>query len=153
VSDELWEKTCPLYGTEHDSHWIRSEDLFGPHRKRCFGWHAMAARDITKTQARFHAPYLRGTQSNLIHRSTHEGYLVWFPEQWYAYGPARIAMWYIKPVCSLPAIKNAFSLTTDEVRKQEIYDAVWVTRVHPVITLCGKCFPINQERTSHPLAK
>lgn len=134
-----------LTGSRHES------DIWGDRYVRCFGWHAMKAREFVYTDARFHAPYLRGTQSNLIHRSTHEGWLVWSPENWYAYGQALPMQWRVKPVCSLPPIKNPHLLDKEGVLKQELVTFTWVLKVHPVLMLCGKCFPINEERTSHPL--
>lgn len=134
---EFIQETCPDMGTEHNIHWFPLQTRAG--KQHCLGWHAIT-REISYTRARFHSNYLRGTSSNLIHRSTHEGSLTWFPP-FHAYGPAGIVFWYVKPVCPLAALKNPSLLDVDGVRSAEAYTAPTVSTKYKEITLCTRCFP------------
>lgn len=158
MSDELWDKDCPLYGTEHNSHWIENKDVWGKKWTRCFGWHSMEARNGLDCDARFHAPYLRGVNSNLIHRSTHRGWVSWWPDgSLFEYGPSHIGWYGVKTVCSLPALRNPTLLDAEGVGSAKPYPPPKKVpdyrkqKVYKEIHLCGKCFPINEARTSHPL--
>lgn len=129
---------CPLLGQEHDLHWFPHPDGGSQH---CIGWHAMT-RDITRTTARFHPRYLRGRQSNLIHRSTHEGDITWFPDDFHEYGPCRVVFWEVRTVCG-PWLRNPQLLDGEGVRAAAPHDTPTSTQggKYVEITLCRKCFP------------
>ncbi len=137
--------TCPLIGQDHGRHYF-------PHVKggsmHCIGWHAIN-RDIVRNRARFHSDYLRGKKSNLIHRSTHEGEITWFPEDAYQYGGEwKLTFWKVKPVCSLPELVNPDLLDAQGVEQAEDYEVHHSVR-HKVVTLCQKCFPGADQRGLH----
>jgi hypothetical protein len=138
----LVKEGCPLIGREHGIHWIH---LPGGGQQHCLGWHAMT-RDITQTTARFPAPYLRGRSSDLVHRSTHEGVLTWFPRNFHTEGQAEVAFWEVKPVCPLPALKNPDLLAADDVWAAEPRDTAFAVRWGYLLReggvhLCSRCFP------------
>jgi hypothetical protein len=130
---------CPLLGTDHDRHWFPLEHRSGS--QHCVGWHAMT-REIVRVRARFHPPYLRGRNSNLIHRSTHEGEVTWFPERFHQPGPHRLASWEVRPRCTPGAawLRSPEVLTAEGVRAAVPYVPNHEIK-HKEITLCLKCFP------------
>lgn len=158
-STRQWDEDCPYFGQEHGRHFYRVDDPegFGSWNrswKSCLGWHEMEARDFTYCRTRFHAPYIRGNGSNLIHRSTHEGTIVWCPDEFFSYSPSHIISWTVKTMCSLPALKNPILIADAKaMREQKLVETPTALKYFSEIHLCGRCFPINQERTSHPLAK
>lgn len=124
---------CPLIGTDHDSHWFPVENG----KQHCIGWHAMT-RDLTRTRARLHAPYLRGRNSNLIHRSRHEGWLTWFPRPFHGPGQAEITFWDVGVACSGLALRNPELLDASGVRAARPHPKV---KYADGVRLCPKCFP------------
>jgi len=141
------QEDCPLDGREHDRHWFDRAD--GDGQQHCLGWHEIT-RDITYTSARFHPGYLRGRSSNIIHRSTHEGSVTWFPRGFHTYGQAEPVMWEVKPCCTPGAayLRNPSALTAEGVRAAEPYETTPSAK-HKQITLCKRCFPgtDNEELT------
>lgn len=140
------EPPCPLEGREHDAHWKHR----GGSGWWCRGWHALHRQPFVTKRARFHADYVRGAKSNLIHRATHEGWIVWAnpPHRW---GMARVWSWEVGRVCSKNAypLKRGETLTAQQVREAEPHE-VHHTNPHKGITLCALCFP-NEEGKPTPL--
>lgn len=136
------QEKCPLLGTEHNAHWFPLKNENGS--RRCLGWHALTRKSF-ETRARFPKPFLRGATSNLIHRSTHEGRIVWFPENWHAPGPSYISSWTVGRACTTGAapLKNPITLTAEEVKTAESVEVPYANP-HTRITLCSKCFPGTQ---------
>lgn len=130
----LANEDCPIgNGVEHHRHWFKSPRGGKGH---CLGWHALH-RDVIEMTARFPRPYLRGTQSNMIHRSAHTGTVTWYPEDFFKEGPSRIIFWKVQVACSGLHLKNPIMLDKDGARA-EIFK--YVEKGEPV-TLCSKCFP------------
>jgi len=134
---------CPAGpGVEHGAHWYGPAEPDEHHtRWHCLGWHAVN-REIREVPARFHLPYVRGRQSNLVHRSTGEGTVTWFPGGFHDGRMAYAALWQVKPVCPLPALKNPATLDADGVRSAEPRDLPSGTsQKYAAVTLCARCFP------------
>jgi hypothetical protein len=124
---------CPLIGTDHGTHWFPVENG----RQHCIGWHAMT-RDLTHTRARFHARYLRGRNSNIVHRSRHEGWITWFPRPFHGPGQAEVVFWDVGVACKGLALRNPELLDADGVRAAEPYPKV---KYADGVRLCPDCFP------------
>lgn len=144
----FWDPDCPLHGTDHYQHWYPTPDVDPAlkSRTRCNGYHSLV-REITTVKARFHKPYLRGRNSNLIHRSAHTGQIVWFPWQFYEYGPSYPAFWEVDTCCSQGMLKNPEMLTFDEVREARPFIKPHLK--YKEIMLCGQCFnqpPVKRGR-------
>jgi hypothetical protein len=135
---------CPLLGQEHGIHWYGYEgaDVKPGSQWHCLGWHAIT-REITRTAARFHGDYLRGTASNVVHRSTHEGEVVWFPDHFHEEGGVHVSSWSVKPVCYTPPIQRAQTLTAEQVKVARPLRTPSATQggKYPRVTLCRRCFP------------
>lgn len=125
---------CPLIGQEHNPHWFPVEPSGKQH---CIGWHAMT-RDLTHTRARFHPPYLRGRNSNLIHRSGRQGWLTWFPRPFHGPGQAEIVFWKVRVACMGLALRNPDLLDAAGVRAARPYPRV---KYSDAVRLCPGCFP------------
>jgi hypothetical protein len=141
--EPLWTKEiCPQV-RRHEEHYphyfpLRSEPGSSKH---CRGWHAMT-REPVRVRARFHDGYVRGAKSNVIHRSTHVGWLTWYAEDWHAEGPSYPAHWTIGRACTPGAapLHNAVPLDAAGVRAAEPVPVS--PSVQPKeITLCRQCFP------------
>jgi hypothetical protein len=130
-------EVCPDLGTEHDAHWFPCQRASG--EQHCLGWHAVN-RGLLTVRARFHAPYVRGRQSNLVHRATGEGEVTWFPERFHQYGPSYPARWRVGVACPLPWLVEPTLLDAAGVRAAEPYDAP-TSRKYKEVTLCPRCFP------------
>lgn len=132
---------CPQAGTEHYIH--RYPDPDDPSSSwHCLGWHALTRRS-TDTEARFHADYLRGANSNVIHRSSHTGWVTWWPHRHHEEGQATPDWWHVKPTCYTPALKQPTLLDAAGVRAAEPYDRPSSTQGgrYTEVTLCSRCFP------------
>lgn len=132
---------CELEGTEHDRHYLVDDSGT---RWPCWGWHSIN-REISFTRrARFHAPYIRGRSSNLIHRSTHEGTITWWTSGVrHSWGMASADWWHVKAVCPV-TLKQPSLLDAQGVEEAEPYEQPSSTRAHTEITLCQKCFPTGE---------
>lgn len=128
---------CPDEGTEHNSHWYPSKQ---GGQRHCNGWHSIN-RSITYTRARFHAPYLRGRASNLIHRSTHVGEVVWFPRGYHKFGQAEPAKYWVGTMCPIQNLNEPSLLDAADVRASEPYKAPTSSMKYKEVTLCARCFP------------
>lgn len=131
---------CPLMGTEHGIHWYGYEgaDVKPGSQWRCLGWHALT-RGVTRTSARFHGDYLRGPASNVIHRSTHEGEIVWHPGRPHQEGGAYFLTWTVRPTCYTPPLTRPETLTAAQVRAARPRDTA--TLADQPVRLCRRCFP------------
>lgn len=136
---EYVEEKCPDRGTEHNSHWFPLKMRNG--RQHCNGWHALT-RDLVTKKARFHADYLRGRNSNIIHRSTHEGQVTFFPLNFHTTSGSYCAMHEVRPKCTPGAawLRSPSLLTTQDVKEAEPYE-VHSSNPNKKIKLCTKCFP------------
>jgi hypothetical protein len=133
---------CPYEGTEHSIHWYE-DGRSNNSQTHCAGWHAINRR-LTERRVRFHRDYVRGANSNVIHRCTHEGFITWFPP-FHSWGMARASIWTVGRGCTPNAfpLKRATTLTAAEVREQEPYDGA----PGDAVRLCRQCFPgTNDER-------
>jgi hypothetical protein len=140
--EPLWIKEiCPLVRTrqEHDKHYfpLRSEPGSSKH---CLGWHRMTRRS-TKVRARFHAPFVRASKSNLLHRSTHVGWVTWMPEDLHQLGQARVWDWWVGRACTRYAspLKRPDLLTVEEARAARPHVGPGIR--HDRLVLCPECFP------------
>ena len=127
----VWNPECPLFGTEHNSHWFL--DGLPNSKTHCFGWHAIT-REGVYVKARFHARYIRGRNSALIHRSKHDGDILFYPEDSHdASSPWYVAAYRVGRRCTRYAapLKNPDLLTVQEVK------AISEARS----LLCNRCFP------------
>lgn len=128
---------CRYFKTkvEHNAHSYQLED---GSRVHCNGWHKVNRRPFLTLRARFNTPYMRGVQSNLIHRCGRYGEVTWQVPA-HRYGPGFIVSWRVRPVCPMQLMCSPILLDAKGVREQKPFDLKG-TR-HPKITLCSRCFP------------
>lgn len=127
---------CQYEGQEHDSHWYPSNRGGQAH---CRGWHALN-RGRVSTRARFHADYLRGEKSNVIHRSSHEGTVGWRPEDVHAEGASEALYRWVKPSCYVRELMNPDLLDAQGVKDAEPHHKPPGNR-YEQMSLCQRCFP------------
>lgn len=130
------EGDCPFIGYEHGSHWFPVEPSG---KEYCIGWHEMTRKPV-ETRARFPLPYVRGAQSNLVHRSAHTGLVVWFPINFHQYGPSEPVFWEVLVVCANLRLKNPSLLSYEDVLEAIPYTAPATASKYPEVTLCAGCF-------------
>jgi hypothetical protein len=140
--EPLWIKEiCPLVRTrqEHDRHHFPLRSKPGS-SKHCLGWHRMT-RTSTLVRARFHAPFVRGAKSNLLHRSTHVGWVLWMPDNFHQPGQAYVYEWWVGRACTRHAapLKCPDTLTVEEARAARPHVGPGIQ--HDALTLCPQCFP------------
>lgn len=151
VDYDKYDRSCEFFGQEHNSHWLPLDD--DGNRFKCFGWHAIN-RGVVRTEARFHAPYLRGAQSNLIHRSAHVGDIDWMGPA-HSYGYPEYVWYRVNTTCPLSSLKNPELLDAAGVRSAKPYSGITCTAYgkYSEITLCGRCFPTGDNEECRILTR
>lgn len=135
-------EVCPQvrHRVEHSTHYfpLRSEPGSSKH---CLGWHKMTRKAYVVTRARFHKPFVRASKSNLLHRSTHVGFVEWYPENLHQPGPSIPYVWWVGRACTRYAspLKRPDMLTVEEARAALPH--VGPAIKYDALTLCPDCFP------------